>query len=152
MLNTLRYAKEVHQAADFDLPTAGAKAAGVSVKELELAKRLIDDMTEDWKVEKFKDTFHEDLMHRIEEKIRRGQTKEITEPDESGRTPRRSAEIINLADLLRSSLAKGGRNPGQRAAPNTTAQRAAPKTAAKPNPRARPVSGRSKAPAGRKRA
>jgi len=143
MLNTLRYAKELHQTADFDLPAAGTKAAGVSAKELELAKRLLDGMTEDWSAEKFKDTFHEDLMRRIEEKIRKGQTKEITEREDSGKTPQRSAEIIDLAALLRSSLANGGRKAGKRAEL---------KTAAKPTSRARSASGRSKAAPVRKRA
>ncbi len=39
-------------------------------KELDLAKRLVDDMTEHWKPEEFKDTYHEDLMRRIHEKIK----------------------------------------------------------------------------------
>ena len=120
MLNTLRYAKELHPAVDFDLPPAGTKAAGLSTKELELAKRLVDDMTENWKTEKFNDTFHEDLMRRIKEKIQKGETKEITEPDESPKTPQRSAEIIDLAALLKDSLAKGGRKPGKRSDHSTS--------------------------------
>ena len=144
MLNTLRYAKELHPVADFDLPSAGTKAAGLSARELELAKRLVDDMTENWKAEKFKDTFHEDLMRRIEEKIQKGQTKEITGPDESAKTSQRSAEIIDLAALLRNSLAQGGRKPAKRAVARTT----------KANPRSTAVSGsgQSKVSTRRKRA
>ena len=122
MLNTLRYANELREPESLDLPAAGMKAAGLSAKELELAKRLIDDMTEDWKAGKFKDTSHEDLMRRIEEKIKKGQTKEITEPDESAETPRRSAQIIDLAALLRKSLDLGGsgRKPGARRVSHAT--------------------------------
>ena len=63
-----------------ELPAEGLKAAGVTAKEVALAKRLIDDMTEHWKPGEFKDTYHDDLMARIKQKIKHGQTKEITEP------------------------------------------------------------------------
>jgi len=83
------------------------KSAGVSSKEVDLAKRLVDDMTEHWKPEEFKDTYHEDLMRRIHEKIKAGETKEITKRTaEEGEEPR-SAKIIDLAALLKQSLDKG---------------------------------------------
>ncbi len=50
----------------------GIKSAGVSTKEVDLAKRLVDDMTEHWKPAEFKDTYHQDLMRRIHEKIKAG--------------------------------------------------------------------------------
>jgi DNA end-binding protein Ku len=111
MLNTLRYANELRKPAGLGLPPAGVKAAGLSVKELDLAKTLIEGMTEDWKATKFKDTYHEDLMRRIEEKIKKGQTQEITEPEEPAATPHKSAQIIDLAALLRKSLEQGGHAP-----------------------------------------
>ena len=49
MLNTLRYQDELLDAKGLDLPADGLKAAGVTTKEVALAKRLIDDMTEHWK-------------------------------------------------------------------------------------------------------
>jgi len=122
MLNTMRYASELRESEGLDLPAVGMKAAGLSVKELELAKRLVGDMTEDWDPGKFKDTYHEDLMRRIEEKIKNGQTKEITEPDASAEAPRKSAQIIDLAALLRKSLeqqGRPGRKPGARRVSST---------------------------------
>ena len=81
MLNTLRYADELRPTKDFALPEEGLNGAHVTSKEVDLAKRLIDDMTEHWKADEFKDTYHQDLMRRIEEKIKKGETTEITEPD-----------------------------------------------------------------------
>ena len=81
----------------------------MSAKEADLAKRLIDDMTEHWKPEKFKDTYHQNLMRRIHEKIKSGETHAITEPEEEEEKPRRSAELIDLATLLKPSLDKGTR-------------------------------------------
>ena len=72
-----------------------------------LAKRLVDDMTEHWKPAEFKDTYHQDLMRRIHEKIKAGQTKEITKRTaEDGEEPR-SAQIIDLAALLQAEPRQG---------------------------------------------
>jgi DNA end-binding protein Ku len=49
MLNTLRYEDELLGPKGLELPAEGVKAAGVTPKEVALAKRLIDDMTEHWK-------------------------------------------------------------------------------------------------------
>jgi DNA end-binding protein Ku len=116
VLNTLRYANELREPKGLGLPASGKKTIGLSAKELTLAKRLVDDMTEDWRAAKFEDTYHGDLMRRIKEKIRRGQTKEITEPDAVAEAPRKSAQIIDLAALLRKSLDQGGsgRKPAAR--------------------------------------
>jgi DNA end-binding protein Ku len=129
MLNTLRYADELRPTKDLALPAAGLKAAHVTPKEVELAKRLIDDMTEHWKPEEFKDTYHQDLMRRIHEKIKKGETKEITEPDGGESEAPRSAQVIDLAALLKQSIDKGGaRNKGVEAA-GSARTKAAPKPA-----------------------
>ena len=124
MLNTLRYADELRPASGLDLPAAGLKAAGVTAKEVELAKRLVDDMSGQWKPSQFKDTYHEDLMARVEEKIKQGATKEITEP-EKGDKQKRSAQVIDLAALLKQSLGKGA-GVGKTAPRKAAASRAKP--------------------------
>ena len=108
MLNTLRYAAELRDPAELPLPKAGLKASGVTAKEVELAKRLIDDMAHHWQPEAFKDSYHDDLMQRIREKIKRGQTKEISEPKRGEAEPRQTAEVIDLAELLKKSLKSEG--------------------------------------------
>jgi DNA end-binding protein Ku len=118
MLFTLRYPDELRDTKGLSLPAEGLKAAGVTPKEVELAKRLIDDMTQHWKPAEFHNTYHEDLMRRIKEKIKAGQTKEITKPEAGEKAEPRSAEVIDLAELLRQSLGKGEapRKSGARAA------------------------------------
>jgi len=108
MLNTLRYADELRSTKEFALPDEGLKGVKVTSKEVDLAKRLIDDMTEHWKAAEFKDTYHEDLMRRIHEKIKKGETKQITEPETEDAEAPRSAQVIDLAALLKQSLDKGG--------------------------------------------
>ena len=105
---TLRYANEIRDTKELTFPPESLKDAGVTAKEIELAKRLIDDMSEPWDPTQYADTYHDDLMARIEEKIRLGETSVITKADskesagESG-----SAQIIDLAELLRKSLGAG---------------------------------------------
>ncbi|HUH94816.1 MAG TPA: Ku protein [Casimicrobiaceae bacterium] len=108
MLNTMRYPDQLRSADDLDLPGEGLKGVRVSAKEAELAKRLVDDMAEPWKPGEFKDTYHEDLMRRIREKIKAGETREITEPEEGAAAPR-TAKVIDLAALLERSLKEGQR-------------------------------------------
>jgi DNA end-binding protein Ku len=117
ILNTLRYHKELKDADDIDLAEK-LKGAKVSSKELDMALRLIDDMADKWQPAKYHDTYHEDLMKRIEDKIKAGQTEEITEPakeEKAGKT----ADVIDLMSLLRKSV-EGGKKPAakERAAAN----------------------------------
>jgi DNA end-binding protein Ku len=104
MLNTLRYQDELKEPTGLELPPESMKSAGVSAKEVELAKRLIDDMTGEWDPSQYKNTYHDDLMARIEEKIKKGQTEEITEAAKEDQP--RTAQVIDLADLLKQSLGK----------------------------------------------
>ncbi len=143
MLFTLRYADELRGTSGFELPAAGLKGAAVTPKEVELAKRLIDDMAEKWNPEAFKNSYHEDLMRRIREKIKKGETKQITEAAGDDADQPRSAQVIDLAALLKQSIGNDGAR--QKSAP---AQR--PKPGSKPNlkivetgrPAAKPVARR----------
>ena len=114
MMNTLRYQDELRDPKGLDLPAEG-KSAGVTPKEIALAKRLVDDMTEKWDPSQYKNNYHDDLMNRIEEKVKAGQATEITKPAKEG--ARKSAQVIDLAELLKQSL--GGttaKKPVKRAA------------------------------------
>ena len=108
VLNTLRYHDELKKASEFDVP--GAK---VTAKELDMAMRLVDDMADKWQPAKFKDTYRDDLLKRIEEKVKAGQTEEITEPEKEGKAEKRG-EVIDLMSLLKKSIEK---KPAKRASP-----------------------------------
>lgn len=104
LMDTLRYADELKGVEELGIPN-GALHHKASPKELDMALRLIDDMAEKWRPEKFKDSYRDDLMARIKEKIKKGQTEEITEPDK-GEKERSSAEVIDLMALLKKSVEK----------------------------------------------
>jgi DNA end-binding protein Ku len=102
LLNTLRYYKELKKPEELDIPDklAGHKP---TAKELDMALRLIDDMADKWKPEKYHDTYHEDLLKRIEEKVKAGQTEEITEPEKEEKAAK-GADVIDLMSLLKKSV------------------------------------------------
>jgi DNA end-binding protein Ku len=106
MLVTMRYADQLRGTRGLELPADSLKSAGVTSREVALARRLVDDMTLRWKPQDYKHSYHQDLMRRIREKIRRGETKEITKPEDEDAEQPRSAQVIDLTALLKQSLAK----------------------------------------------
>jgi len=111
VLNTLRYADELKDPAELEIP--GAK---VTPKELDMALRLVEDMADKWHPEKYKDSYKDDLLHRIKEKVKAGETEEITEAEKEPRAPK-SAEVIDLMSLLKKSVEhKAKHKPAKRAA------------------------------------
>ena len=118
LMNTIRYAAEIRPVAELGIPEASLKGAKVTAKEIDLALRLIDDMAEPWKPEQYKDTYREDLLRRIEEKVKAGQTEEITEPAREGAEEKApGAEVIDLMALLRKSVEAKGKAAPAKAAP-----------------------------------
>jgi DNA end-binding protein Ku len=109
ILNTLRYAEELKDVSELKIPDAR-----VTAKELDMAMRLVEDMSDEWQPQKYKDTYRHDLMKRIEEKVKKGQTEEITAPEKE-RRPEKGAQVIDLMALLKKSVEK--KQPKPRRAP-----------------------------------
>ena len=107
VLETLRFAEEIRQPDDLELPPESEKAAGLSPKELAMAERLVAEMSDEWNPDEYQDTYRHDLMKRIEEKIKNRETHKLT-PEEKTREPRKSAQVIDLMEVLRKSLKQGG--------------------------------------------
>ena len=97
-----------------------------------MGARLVDDMTEKWNAEQYKDTYSDDLMARIEKRIKAGETHLVTPVKEDGE-PRRGAEVIDLVSMLRKSLEKKGKS----AANDEEVEEARPKRAAARKPSSR---------------
>jgi DNA end-binding protein Ku len=124
LMNTLRFSNEIRSIADLNLPETGQ--GDLKPSELGMAERLVDDMTEEWNPDQFKDTYTNDLMARIEARIAAGETHTITPESDELEAPRRGAEVIDLVSLLRRSLDKKEKPD----APAEEETRAQPKRAA----------------------
>jgi DNA end-binding protein Ku len=114
VLNTLRYENELKPAKDLDVPSGSLKASGLSPREIEMAKKLVDEMTDRWKPDKYRDTYHEDLMKLIDKRIKAGKTEVITEAetDEKEEKPGKG-KVIDLMALLKRSVQAKGRSPSR---------------------------------------
>jgi len=98
VLNTLRWAAEIRSADDVGLEGLDAK---VTKKEVAMAQRLVDDMTEQWAPEQYHDTFKDNVMALVERKLKDGKLEAVAaepEAEDNG------ADVIDLTELLRRSL------------------------------------------------
>jgi DNA end-binding protein Ku len=98
-LLTLRFPDEI-------LPIEEAvPSAKVTSSELSMAKQLIQQMSGKFVPSRFKDTYHSDLKHRVQEKIRNQETHalDVGPPAAIGRP---KAEVIDLVAALKASLGK----------------------------------------------
>jgi DNA end-binding protein Ku len=141
ILNLLRWGADIRSWEDLDLPAEGAKAAGLSDKELSMAKQLVDDMTGKWQPDQFSDSFKDDIMALVEQKVKEGKVETVEQPEEGEETAGRSgAKIIDLTELLQRSLRnKGGGGTEGRSAAKPAAKKTAAKTARKPAAKAAPA-------------
>jgi len=126
ILNLLRFDHELRKEKDLDLPEAVAGAANVSEREMDMAERLITEMATEWKPQKYKDEYYDDVMAMIEKKAKAGDALKITEPEE---VPEPEASGADLVALLRKSLGHG-HAPANRAEKEPSSKRR-PKTAPK---------------------
>jgi DNA end-binding protein Ku len=119
VLNTLRYQEEIQPQPDVAAAST-KKSAAASGKELQMALRLVEEMAEAWKPEAFENTYRHDLMKRIEEKVKSGQTHALTEPEPEARERAAGGgKVVDLMSLLQRSLEQKG---GTRGADDATAR------------------------------
>lgn len=131
LLCLLRFASELRDPAEYELPAKEVSSYKISSKEIDLAVQLVKAMSAKWKPEKYHDEYSEKLMEWIEKKAAAHGKVPVAE---GGKTPRKPAgEIINIMDLLKRSVQESGRRsravPG--AAPRAKVVREKPRTKAK---------------------
>jgi|KBSMisStandDraft_5_1062788.scaffolds.fasta_scaffold01918_4 DNA end-binding protein Ku len=116
VLNTLRWAGELRDMKDLDLPAAGAKGVGLRENELSMAVKLIGDMSERLDLDRYRDSFRDDILALVKRKIKAGKTQVVEAPEPAPETSAPS-NVIDLTELLKRSLhgAKGTRAPATKA-------------------------------------
>jgi DNA end-binding protein Ku len=121
VLLTLRFPNEVLPPVSDE---AAGKSASISAAELTMAKQLVEGMSGPFKPNQFKDTYRDELLQRVKEKIKKKQTHSL-EAEKLPESDRPKAQVIDLMEALRNSLEK-----------NKRATRAAPKKATRQRRRA----------------
>lgn len=103
VLDTLRWGNEVRSLDELQLNDEVVHAR-LGQREIEMAERLIADMSEDWDPAHYEDRFTKQIMELVERKAQQGKLEDVgpLEPaSEDG-----GAKIISLADLLKRSLGR----------------------------------------------
>ena len=91
-----------------------------------MARKLVEDMTSEWTADDYRDSFEEKIMKLVEEKAKAGKIESV-EQDDEGEDQRRTADVVDLTELLKRSLAGKGKTKAAAAKP-AAKKRSAAKT------------------------
>ena len=102
VLVMLRWPAEVRSLDTLELPSDVTKPS-LAKAELDMAKRLVDDMSADWQPGDYRASFQEKIMALVAKKAKAGKIKDVETV--KGSEERKSADVIDLTELLKRSLA-----------------------------------------------
>lgn len=94
VLTMMRFADELVDVDRFTFPSAKE----IRPKELEMARKLVESLAEEWKPEKYTDDYRANLMRIIKAKMKG------KEPDLVAEKQPRRGEVVDLMERLRQSL------------------------------------------------
>lgn len=112
ILNLLRWGGEIRSFEQLNLPPLGAKAAGIRDAEMNMATQLIDDMTQGWNADQFRNSFAEEIHKLVHAKAEAGDIADVVKESAQETAPA-TADVLDLTALLKRSL-EGGK--GRKAA------------------------------------
>ena len=95
---TLRWPHQLRDASELDLPGEDYVA---SEQEIKMAEQLVGAMVTAWQPEQYRDTYHEDLLKLIEDRVKTGRLTEVSE------APKREAhedKVVDIMSLLKRSM------------------------------------------------
>ncbi|AZD15827.1 Ku protein [Pseudomonas chlororaphis] len=76
--------------------------------ERDMAKRLVADMSTDWQPEEYRDSFTDKIMALVEKKAQAGKIEDVESA--AGEEQRKSADVIDLTEMLKRSLGSRSRS------------------------------------------
>lgn len=97
VLITLRWPEEVRGLGSLELDKS-VTAAKLDKRELDMAKRLVKDMSGAWSPQAYHDVFRQTILDLVEEKASKGKIETVDKGQRAG------ADIIDLTELLKRSL------------------------------------------------
>jgi DNA end-binding protein Ku len=102
VLVMLRWPAEVRSLDELALGSEVTKP-DLAKGELDMAKRLVEDMSADWQPDEYRDSFQDKIMELVDQKAREGKIESVETG--TGEEERRTADVIDLTELLKRSLA-----------------------------------------------
>src|SRR5437588_3104462 len=121
VLETMYWPDEIRAAKFEELD----KDAKLRPQEVQMARTLIDNLTEDWHPEEYRDEYREALLEMVEKKVA-GEEIEVIEAPEP-------TKVVDLMEALKASVEKAKKpaaTPAKRAAKTSAAKKAPTKKSA----------------------
>ncbi len=108
----LRWPYQLRAATDFDLPGEDLRKLDISEPELAMAEQLVKAMTAKWDPSQYHDTYREDVLKLIDEKVKRGELAEVREAPPAEREAA-EAKVVDIMGLLKRSMEQQGGAPSE---------------------------------------
>ena len=100
ILNTIRWEKEIRSFDELELPKKGK--VDLKDSDIKMATQLVKEMTEEWNIEKYSDTFTPAIQKLVDKKIKSGKVTKVEPLEEEFEVV--DSNIADLTDLLMKSL------------------------------------------------
>ena len=130
ILMILRFPQELVDVSEYKIPEGAVSQYRIAPKELDMAEKLIESMSGEWKPGDFRDEFRERLQKVIEKRMK---SKGLVTPDRDEDSDEASAggstNVVDFMALLEKSLASNKRTPAKK--PASSGKKASTKKAAK---------------------
>lgn len=101
VLDVLRFAHELRGVEDLELPGRDLQELNVTEAELELADQLVAAMIGPWEPEAYRDTYRDDVMALIRQKIETG---EVAAPPPVPEEAPAGGQVVDIMSLLKRSV------------------------------------------------
>ena len=116
VLVMLRWPEEVRSLDTLELGSEVTEPK-LAKGELDMAKRLVQDMSGDWSPEDYRDSFEDKIMSLVEKKANEGKIEDVETA--TGEEERKTADVIDLTELLKRSLGgKAAAKPAAKSKPS----------------------------------
>lgn len=102
VLVMLRWPAEVRGLDELELGEDVIKPS-LAKGERDMARRLVEDMSADWQPDDYRDSFQDKIMALVKKKAKAGKIENVEAQD--GAQARKSADVLDLTELLKRSLA-----------------------------------------------
>lgn len=99
LLEMIRFAYEIRKPEEFMLPK-DLDSLGVKPGEIQMAQRLVEEMSGTWTPAKYKDRYHDQLLLAIKEKARTGKITEVAAAPASTAP----SNVLDLMSILKKSI------------------------------------------------
>ncbi len=109
VLELLRFADEIKEVHEADFLEDSTKQTKVSDREISVASQLVEGMSSEWSPQKYRNTYRDDLMKLIKNKIKRGTTAAIEEVKLAETDSDSQTNVIDLTALLKKSLGQASK-------------------------------------------